>query len=236
MGMSVKEIQIALAAQGYRPGAIDGVWGRNTAAAVRAFQMANGLDPDGIIGPLTIAKLFAGSVAPATNGLDDPLLTWFQEARRLMGTREVNGPENNPVILQWADNLDIHYAGDDVPWCGLFVGHCIASTLDREPLPPGLLSARSWARFGIRSAPMPGAVMVFWRGSRDSWQGHVGFYAGEDKTAYRILGGNQSDSVSLAWIAKDRLLDARWPGSVAPRPLPKVEIASRTGPLSVWEA
>ena len=104
--------------------------------------------------------------------------------------------------------------GDDIPWCGLFVGHCISSTLDQEAVPTGLLGARSWERFGIKTDPTPGAVMVFWRKSQQSGLGHVGFYAGEDDTAYRILGGNQSDSVSLAWVKKDRLVAARWPATV----------------------
>lgn len=35
----------------------DGNYGRNTRAAVRAFQISNGLDPDGIAGDLTCAKI-----------------------------------------------------------------------------------------------------------------------------------------------------------------------------------
>lgn len=233
--MKIKDIQTALAAQGYRPGPLDGVWGRQSAAAVRAFQAANGLEVDGIAGPITLAKLF-GSAAIRASGLDNPVLTWFQEARRLIGTREQPGRGSNPKILDWAEDLDIAYADDDIPWCGLFVGHCIGSTLDREPLPTGLLGARSWERFGIRCDPTPGAVMVFWRVKRSGWLGHVGFYAGEDSTSYRILGGNQSNSVSLAWIGKDRLLSARWPATVAPTPSQPVMIASRQETLSWNEA
>ena len=113
--------------------------------------------------------------------------------------------------------LDIDYAGDDVAWCGLFVAHCIGSTLGNEPLPANPLGARSWLKFGSPSKPQPGAVMVFWRGSRTGWQGHVGFYAGEnDAKGYLILGGNQSDAVNYTWLAKDRLLDARWPATAPP--------------------
>lgn len=38
-----------------------------------------------------------------------------------MGTKEAQGSRNNAAILDWAKDLDIHYPGDDVPWCGLFV-------------------------------------------------------------------------------------------------------------------
>lgn len=57
--------------------------------------------------------------------------------------------------------------------------------------------------------------MVFWRESKSSGKGHVGFYAGEDETAFLLLGGNQSNKVSYAWVGKDRFLQARWPTTAA---------------------
>jgi peptidoglycan hydrolase-like protein with peptidoglycan-binding domain len=44
---SVKQIQIALKNAGYNPGPIDGKMGRQTRQAIKAFQKANGLIPDG---------------------------------------------------------------------------------------------------------------------------------------------------------------------------------------------
>jgi hypothetical protein len=58
-------------------------------------------------------------------------------------------------------------------------------------------------------------VLVFWRGKRNGSLGHVGFYHSEDSQSYHVLGGNQSNSVNLTRIGKDRLLDARWPRSAA---------------------
>lgn len=78
---------------------------------------------------------------------------------------------------------------------------------------------------------------MFWRKSRQSGLGHVGFYAGEDAGAFCVLGGNQSDQVSLAWIAKNRLVGARWPASVPPpvdaRP---TKLARNNAKLSIAEA
>ncbi len=229
--MKIIDIQKALAERGFKPGPLDGVWGRQTAEAVRRFQAKNDLEVDGIVGPLTLAALLPEAANP--DGLADPTLIWFKEAARLLGTREHPGSGSNTVILDWAKNLDLDYDGDDIPWCGLFLGHCIGATLDREPLPTRLLSARSWGRFGIPTKLTPGAVMVFWRKSRESGLGHVGFYAGENKTgtAYRILGGNQSDAVSLAWIGKERFVGARWPASVSP-PIPHPVVVTRDEPLS----
>ena len=47
--------------------------------------------------------------------------------------------------------------------------------------------------------------------------GHVGFAAGQDDTHFYMLGGNQSDAVTIARIAKSRLLGARWPATYPPR-------------------
>ena len=234
--MAIREVQEALASFGYRPGPLDGIWGRQTQAAVRAFQSDHGLQPDGVVGPLTLAKLFP-QAGPSPRGIDSPMLVWLQEARRLMGTKEKPGTGSNPVIIDWAGAQGIRYSGDDIPWCGLFVSHCITATLDREATPTGVLSARAWQSFGIRTKPTLGAVMVFWRQSLASGLGHVGFYAGEnaDGSAYRILGGNQSDSVSLAWVRSDRLLTARWPATVA-APIPEKLVATLDEPLSWNEA
>lgn len=233
--MKVIQIQQALATLGFKPGPLDGIWGRQTIAAVRAFQTSKGLDADGIVGPLTIAALFPGQ--PVSTGLSQTDIVWFKEAKRLLGTREKPGVGSNKIILDWATDVNLMYKSDDIPWCGLFVGHCIASTLDREVLPTNILGARSWARFGIKTHPTPGAVMVFWRTSLQSGKGHVGFYAGqnENATAYRIVGGNQSDSVSLAWVSSSRFLDARWPATVPP-PVPKPVVVGLQDELSWDEA
>lgn len=52
-GHFVRYLQFKLKVLGYSVGAVDGVFGRNTASAVRAFQQANGLDADGIVGRKT---------------------------------------------------------------------------------------------------------------------------------------------------------------------------------------
>jgi len=232
--MTVRDIQRALAERGYTTGPIDGIWGRQTIRAVKSFQHDNHLEVDGVVGPQTRAALL-GAAAPSSSLLEDAAVVWFQEARRLLGVRETPGKKSNQVILDWADGLGIDYAADDVPWCGLFVAHCIGATLTEESLPANPLGARSWLRFGVACTPTVGAVLVFWRERKEGWKGHVGFYAGEDGDAYRVLGGNQSDGVSLAWIAKDRLLDARWPATVAVRTTGPVN-ATRTQELSTDES
>jgi peptidoglycan hydrolase-like protein with peptidoglycan-binding domain len=69
-GAAVKTLQQALARAGFSPGAADGQFGPKTAAAVKAFQSANGLAVDGVVGPKTWAKLnaVAAPTAPVGSG------------------------------------------------------------------------------------------------------------------------------------------------------------------------
>lgn len=53
----VRNVQRALKDAGYSPGKIDSEYGPHTVAAVYAFQKANRLVADGIVGPLTAGKL-----------------------------------------------------------------------------------------------------------------------------------------------------------------------------------
>jgi uncharacterized protein (TIGR02594 family) len=205
--MHVMQMQRILQRLGYDPGPIDGIFGRLTAEALRAFQRKAGIPTTGLPDERTIQALLSlGGAEP-----DTAALVWFEEARRLMGLKKVIGPGSNRKILDMARDLDIPYPNDDVPWCGLFVAHCIATTLPREPLPNNPLGARQWLKFGTRCEPKLGAVLVFWRGSREGWMGHVAFYEGEDATHYHCLGGNQDNQVNIVRITKKRLLGARWP-------------------------
>jgi Putative peptidoglycan binding domain len=53
----IADLQRALARAGYDPGSPDGTFGQNTEEAVTAFQQANRLSPDGIVGPETADAL-----------------------------------------------------------------------------------------------------------------------------------------------------------------------------------
>jgi len=234
--MNIREVQRALKAQGFDPGKIDGVWGRRSIEALKAFQTARGLTVDGVLGPESLTALGAnGAAEPEPVEAADTPLVWYQEALRQFGTKEVPGPASNHKILQWAKDRGIPYKSDDIPWCGLFVAHCVGFTLPAEPLPNNPLGARNWAKFGKRCKPQPGAVLVFWRGKRNGGLGHVGFYKGEDDQAYHVLGGNQSDSVSIARVGKDRLLAARQPATVPDLAGGMVQL-TRSGGLSQNEA
>lgn len=56
-GGDIETLQQALTKHGFSPGAIDGMYGQGTVAAVMAFQKSEGLLPDGVAGPRTLSAL-----------------------------------------------------------------------------------------------------------------------------------------------------------------------------------
>lgn len=221
MDKTLQDVQRRLIALGYNlgPAGADGLPGRFTTAAVTKFQQDKGLSIQfpGTIGPKTLEALSGSAKTTPVQ------LPWIAEARRFLGLHEVN----NAKTLDKALRLD----ASEIAWCGAFVGMCIATALPNEPMIENPLGSRNWLKFGHSiGSPQIGAVAVFWRGAKSGWQGHVGFVVGHDKTHLHILGGNQSNSVSIARIAKDRLLGYRWPSS---HPLPTDPLAMTTINASV---
>lgn len=231
------DVQRALIALGYDLGkggpsdkGDDDLWGTRSRAALAIFQRQRGLGATGAITPETLLALFPGEAAPAI------LPPWYAEAGRLMGTREIVGRRHSSIIMGWAKTLGLAYADDETPWCGLFVAHCLGLTLPGEAQPANPLGARNWLKFGRTiETPAVGAILVFSRGSKAGWSGHVAFYDSERNDAFRVRGGNQSNAVTDTWIAKDRLLGIRWP-STYPLPSGGRVTSTTAGALSRNEA
>ena len=141
----------------------------------------------------------------------DPLPRTVAEGLKLLGTVETPGRADNPIIMSWAKEVGVTsiYSGDEVPWCGLFMA--VVAKRAGKDLPATPLWARDWLNFGRKlkfwEAASLGDVLVFGRNGG----GHVGIYIGEDSGAYYVLGGNQSNKVSIVRIAKNRLLGVRRP-------------------------
>ena len=103
-----------------------------------------------------------------------------------------------------------------IPWCGVFVAHCLRSALPDVPLPPRHARARPWEDWGQPVEPQVGAVVVFWHYHRRLPFGHVAFYRAEDDAAFHVLGGNQKDRILVQRYPKVRLVACRWPAGVDP--------------------
>lgn len=190
----IRAIQRALESLGHSPGTIDGRWGLRTARALKSLLAANGR---------------AAALVPTGP------LPWITEAKAALGRHEAR---DRSWLMDWLKR-DGRSLGDPAktPWCGDFVETCIRVALPDEPLLGALGSnpywARNWLMLGQDVTPTCGAALIFERGSG----GHVGFGMGQDDAHFYVLGGNQSDAVTIARIAKTRLLGARWPSTVPPR-------------------
>ncbi|MEM6712462.1 MAG: TIGR02594 family protein [Pseudomonadota bacterium] len=134
---------------------------------------------------------------------------WLKEAERHLGTAEWSGRRHNPAIVTFFARAGFSGIRDDeTPWCAAFVNAVMADC----GLPTtGKLTARSFLRWGraIDRAER-GAIAVFRRG-KSTWQGHVGFVVDADAKYIHVLGGNQSNAVTVARYPRSKLLGLRWP-------------------------
>ena len=127
-GPAVRELQTLLKSKGFNPGPVDGAFGPKTKAAVQAFQRAQGIAVDGVVGPQTWGKLKGASgPAPSPSPTPGPAAKgtaedFVQKALAQRGDRYVFGAETNlndknpdtfdcSELVQWA----AHQAGVTVP-------------------------------------------------------------------------------------------------------------------------
>jgi len=139
-----------------------------------------------------------------------------------LGVKEISGSQHATRILQYADESGMAYINDDeTPWCSVFANWvCTKLELPKSGKP----NARSWVNVGETTEhPKPGDVVVFWRESRESWKGHVGFYLGHSKDQSKIycLGGNQGNEVSVAPYDAAKVLRFQTIEGLAPAGLPE---------------
>lgn len=160
----------------------------------------------------------------------------FQEFRRHYGLLEVPGPNDNPEIMQWAKRVKVSgwYLHDQIPWCGLLMAIIVLDA--GYNVVKDCLAAISWAFFGNpikRGEEMFSDLLIFTRPGGN----HVGLYIAESKDEFLVGGGNTSDSVGMAWIAKDRLVSARrCPYKVQPKAVKKYYMNRNGELLSTNEA
>lgn len=130
----------------------------------------------------------------------------YETAHKEFGVKETPGPLSTPRVQEYLKTCGLN-VGDDTAWCSAFVNWAV--------LKSGLkgtnsAAARSWLDWGQSSTGKHGDIVVYWRGSKTGWQGHVGFVNKiESDGSIWTLGGNQGDAVSIVKYPKDRLLAFR---------------------------
>jgi uncharacterized protein (TIGR02594 family) len=166
---------------GLYSGKIDNDWGPLTQSALDAKQRA------------------AGIVVPP----------WLVLAEKEMGITEIAGARANARIVEYHKCTSLQATSDEVAWCSAFVNFIMKMSGNERT---NSAAARSWLNFGTPiKIPRYGSIVIFWRGSPTSWEGHVGFVVAEDHDSVAVLGGNQSNKVRVSIYKKSEVLGYRWP-------------------------
>lgn len=137
---------------------------------------------------------------------------YITEARKHIGLREIVGTKHNPIILGFWKLLGRPYKDDETPWCGGFVGYCIAKA--GLALPDYPERAASWATWGKPCNPVKvGAIGVKQRKGGN----HVFFIIGqsENQRYWVVLEGNANNMVKIGRILKVETFAVRWPNELA---------------------
>jgi hypothetical protein len=147
--MTIKQKQHLLAYLGYYKGAVDGEWGPKSQEATRAFQHATGLDPDGVFGPKTEARILQavarGEFAKAEPAKDPAGNFWDSikhftraEFKCTCGGRGCNGypVEPNEKLIKAADKVRTHFNAK------VIVSSGVRCTLRNSELPGSVSNSR----------------------------------------------------------------------------------------------
>ena len=190
---------------------IDGLIGRNTEAAVaKALADYDGNDVLGYLADLP-HKLVeqADEIKTPDISLDYKHPDWYTVARAYIGLKEIVGAKHNETILEFWEHCKLPFRDDETPWCAGFVGGCLEKCGIKSTR-SGM--ARSYLKWGKPlEEPRIGAIVVYWRVSRYSTSGHVGFVANAPDGGFLpTLGGNQGNAVSIKPYPMSRILGYRW--------------------------
>jgi hypothetical protein len=191
-GPAVLQLQQKLAALGYAPGKLDGVYGVATAGAVRAFQRDNKLTIDGIVGTQTRAALrTAKKPTPPVPNVRKPSSLGEQAlaaSLNELGVKESPANSNKTKYGKW-------FGVDGVPWCNIFVSYCFLEgakyTICANYKGAGVYAkgctyvptTEAWLRatgmWKGRTQPLPGDIAIYnWNGGAPDHIGIVEVYLG----------------------------------------------------------
>ncbi len=143
--------------------------------------------------------------------------TAYMIAKNLVGMKELPGDQDE-YFIQWCLKLchipePIH---DEIAWCsaGMNGVHFLAGlTCTYSAM------ARSWLLIG-KAIPLAeakiGDIVILKRGGTDepgpevqNAPGHVAFFEGLSVEQIRLYGANQSNSWSVGWFSRERVLGVR---------------------------
>lgn len=164
------------------------------------------------IGIVVLSLLLSGCVSPRTSDNNVVFMSSMNPPHVMYAAGYVGYTERaNREQLRQLTGVD----PVRTEWCAAFIN----AILERNGMPgsdsvsDNPLMARSFLEWGESvDEPRRGDIVVFERGN-SVWQGHVAIYIGTVERNgveyYRILGGNQSNSVNVTEYPVSRLLGIR---------------------------
>ena len=182
--LEVYFLQYALEAHGFSPKGLDGIMGSNTESAFKEAYRAH----------------------RSTEQESKQIPKHLGYAQEYVGINEVAGIGSNPTILGWIKKW-FPWAKDDgeIAWCAIFVNEMLKLAGVKGT---GKANAKSFLNWGtnVDDNPQKGDIVVFDRGKKGSWQGHVGLFVGLAGNGYiYVLGGNQSNGANIKKYSTNRL-------------------------------
>lgn len=136
----------------------------------------------------------------------------YDVAIKELGVHETPGPTATARIILYNSHTTFKATSDEVPWCSSFANFCADIACF-----PGTHSAaaRSWLDWGaVLDAPILGCIVVFDRHDANNPNAaHVAICDHPDISngIIRVVGGNQSDGVSIARDPVAKVLGYRAP-------------------------
>lgn len=218
-GMIHEEVaQLAkdLSALGFYRGPIGENFNTDMEAAVKAFQSQYvGPDQlplvvDGQVGPLTHWALDIArgrtsskkSPAPGAKPAGSSKAGWnaLAIARRELaaGAGEKGADNDGPDVMKYHAVTGAS-AGDS--WCASFISYCFAEgnpgAMPFEPTAGAREVLKQFKQKGwdfqasVNSPPAPGDIIVWWRGPREGWLGHIGIASAYENGLVHTIEGNR---------------------------------------------
>jgi uncharacterized protein (TIGR02594 family) len=135
------------------------------------------------------------------------LAWWIVEYSK--NVKEIPGTGHNDRILHYHSYTKLKVTADEIPWCSAAMCCCFEELGIGSPKSA---AARSWLGFGLRLKEFKlGAICVFERGDPNSISGHVAVALAEDDKIITVIGGNQSNAITITKFPKSKLIAYLWP-------------------------
>ncbi len=188
-------------------------------------------DPDDIVPDqqLQIPEEAAAPVSPHAVEALGTELPWLELAQREMqtGVKEIRGGEN-PRIIEYHSTTTGKAKTDEVAWCSSFVNWCMTQIGIKGT---NSAWAQDWKNWGIKlDRPRRGCLVVFrW----NDGTGHVGFFMGPSLGGVMVLGGNQSNAITIQSFKTGNIIAYRWPPQTPVSPAPPLPGEKPQGPAGL---